>query len=298
MRGSAIVCDGRPHHLALHFDQPSSTYSLLVDGKVDATASFGAPDDSPADWVVEAGTNFAAGGYVTGVAYDYFDTQPVRGLRLSGVAVQHVGWGLGREDVTDFQAVSYLSTAAVHLVDAHGCSLNDVAVQHVGGMGVWVEGGSSEVGLASCLVEDVGAGGVRVGRGQPLSNEQPGKVTHSVWVNNSKILRGSQVYQAGNGVLLQNSPNFTLTRTEVAYFNHVAVTLGWVWGFALPPATHSNRVEYNHVHHVGNGDLSDLGGIYALGVQPGTMIRCELMGLDVCDANVYGVTCVMRMCMA
>jgi hypothetical protein len=79
------------------------------------------------------------------------------------------------------------------------------------------------------------------------------------------------VYAAGNGVLVQNSPFFTLEHSEVAYFNHVGVSIGWVWGFAMPPATHNNTIEYNHIHHMGNGELSDLGGIYCLGVQPGTV---------------------------
>ena len=50
-----------------------------------------------------------------------------------------------------------------------------------------------------------------------------------------------------------------------------------VWGVQLPAMTGNNTIEYNHVHHVGNGDLSDLGGIYALGVQPGTKIRMNLV---------------------
>ena len=90
-------------------------------------------------------------------------------------------------------------------------------------------------------------------------------------------LQGSQVYQAGNGVLLQNSPYFTLTHSEVGYFDHVGVTVGWVWGFAMPPATHNNLIAFNHVHHSGNKVLSDLGGIYALGVQPGTWIHHNLV---------------------
>ncbi len=48
-----------------------------------------------------------------------------------------------------------------------------------------------------------------------------------------------------------------------------------VWPFAA----NGNIIEYNQVHHIGvrsNGDgpiLSDMGGIYTLGMQPGTVIR-------------------------
>jgi hypothetical protein len=45
-----------------------------------------------------------------------------------------------------------------------------------------------------------------------------------------------------------------------------------VWGFS-PRSGRDNRITFNHVHHVGNHDLSDLGGIYMLGVQPNSIVR-------------------------
>ena len=44
------------------------------------------------------------------------------------------------------------------------------------------------------------------------------------------------------------------------------------WGFS-PMAGANNRIEANHVHNTGNNDLSDLGGIYMLGVQPNSTVR-------------------------
>lgn len=40
-----------------------------------------------------------------------------------------------------------------------------------------------------------------------------------------------------------------------------------------PTATHGNLITFNHIHHIGRGLLSDLGCIYTLGVQPGTVER-------------------------
>jgi hypothetical protein len=188
------------------------------------------------------------------VTYAYSTTVPVARMHLAGFDVRHVGWGLGRSGNTDFQAASFLAVAAVHLVNARFVTLVDVGVRHAGGMGVWVEGGSANVSLARSLVADVGAGALRVGRGKPLSDEPLGSVTANVSALNCKFLNGSMVWHGGNGVLLQNSPFFTLRRCEVAFFKHCAVTLGWVWGFGepgAPPATRGNVVERNHVHHAG-----------------------------------------------
>lgn len=283
LRGTKSVCDGLPHTVELRFDQPTSTYTLVVDGVFDVASSFGAADESPAGWQVEVGRGWSTAGGVSNVTYAFFTPERIAHLHFVGLEVAHVGWDLQTGDITDFQAVSYLASAAVHLATAANCSARELTVRHVGGMGVWIEGGSTGVDILDSYVTDVGAGGIRVGRGQPLANEPPGNRTSDVTVNNSRIVNGSQVYQAGNGVLLQNSPRFTLTNSEVAYFNHVGVTLGWVWGFTMPPATHDNTVERNHVHHVGNGVLSDLGGIYALGAQPGTKIRFNVVH----DSNPY-----------
>ena len=283
-KAGSIRCDGSTHEVELRFDAPSSTYELCVDGLLDATASFGAADPAvaPADWVIEVGHGWggatpSSASFVRNVSFAFSASVAVSQLHFEGLELRHVGWGLKQTGNTDFQAASFLSTAALHAVHARFCTFSNVSVRHVGGMGIWIEGGSVNVTLDSSLVEDVGAGALRVGRGKPLSDEPFGARTANVTATNCKLLRGGAVWHGGNGVLLQNSPFFTLDRCEVAYFKHAAVCIGWVWGFALPPATERNVIERNHVHHAGMGELSDLGGIYLLGVQPGTSVRYNLI---------------------
>ena len=48
-------------------------------------------------------------------------------------------------------------------------------------------------------------------------------------------------------------------------------------GGRAPAYTHHNEVGYNHIHHLGNGVLNDIGGIYTLGVSPGTVLHHNLI---------------------
>ena len=100
--------------------------------------------------------------------------------------------------------------------------------------------------------------------------------THGVVIKNSKVRGGALVYREAAGVLVQNADAVSLLQSEVSYFNHVAVSFGWVWGFS-PRSGRDNRIEFNNVHHVGNHDLSDLGGIYMLGVQPNSTVRGNIV---------------------
>jgi hypothetical protein len=53
------------------------------------------------------------------------------------------------------------------------------------------------------------------------------------------------------------------------------ISVGWTWGWGRT-AAHDNIIEQNHIHRIGRGLLSDMGCIYTLGAQPGTVLRNNL----------------------
>ena len=200
--------------------------------------------------------------------------QFVEHVRLVGLSLQHAEWDFDRSKAADGQAAVFLG-AAVTANGANHCVLEDCEVAHVGEYAVMFHRGCHANRLERCHLHDLGAGGVRLGEPLRAGKDLPqtdavrtgGNVVHNCFIHD-----GGHVFPAGIGVWVGQSANNTISHNEVCDYYYSGMSLGWTWGYG-PHEGRGNIVEYNHIHHLGKGVLSDLGGIYTLGTQPGTVLR-------------------------
>ncbi|MCX7872392.1 MAG: right-handed parallel beta-helix repeat-containing protein [Verrucomicrobiae bacterium] len=130
-----------------------------------------------------------------------------------------------------------------------------------------------------CNVQNLGAGGIKIGETSIRSN--PDEIALGNEVSDCHIHNGGLIFHSAIGIWIGQSPSNLLIHNHIHDFYYTGISIGWTWGYTKALAT-NNIVEFNHVHHIGvksDGDgpiLSDMGGIYTLGLHTGSKIRHNL----------------------
>ncbi|HKI32132.1 MAG TPA: right-handed parallel beta-helix repeat-containing protein [Gemmataceae bacterium] len=193
----------------------------------------------------------------------------VEHVTLRGLTFAHAEWWPERAAATDEQA-AVIVPAAVHGDGMHHCALEDCAVAHVGTYAVHLARGCRDNRVVGCDLFDLGAGGVRVG--ETVVRDDEAQQTHGNAVTDNHIHDAGRVFHQAVAVWVGQSYANRVAHNHVHDLYYTGISCGWTWGYGKSLAR-DNLIAFNDVHDLGKGWLSDMGGVYTLGAQPGTVVR-------------------------
>ena len=159
------------------------------------------------------------------------------------------------------------------------CTFEGCTVTHCGNYGIELARGCQHDKISYCTLTDLGAGGIKLGETKirPAEAEQAkGNEVSDCTIADCGITLPSAI-----GIWLGQTPHNLISHNEIRGLWYTGISIGWTWGYGNSLAR-DNIIEFNHVHHIGSPAdgvepiLSDMGAIYTLGKEPGTIVRNNL----------------------
>jgi parallel beta-helix repeat protein len=208
--------------------------------------------------------------------------QAVQYVTLRGLTFAHTDWTLGSNGYADTQAAvdvrgDVRGEGATHI------RIENCAFTHLAGYGLELGRGCQHWSITGNVMNDLGAGGIRIG--EPARRSDSFEANHSHVVTDNRIHHGGLIYPPAVGVFILQSGTNRVAHNQIHHLYYTAISVGWNWGYQESPCR-ENAIEFNHLHDIGQFMLSDMGAVYTLGIQHGTVVRNNLIH-DV-NAFTYG----------
>jgi len=201
---------------------------------------------------------------------------------FEGISFMYTNWQLPPGNSNDRQGSASVP-AAITLTGAKGCRFNRCQVTNIGTFAFEIGKGCRDNHITGNEISYLGAGGFRVNGG--TEKDHPLERTTDNVISDNVLHHYGQEYPSAVGVLLMHTSGNRVAHNDIHHGWYTGVSIGWNWGYQRS-ISRDNIVEFNHIHHIGQGLLSDMGAIYTLGLAPGTVLRNNLIH-DV-EANHYG----------
>lgn len=180
------------------------------------------------------------------------------------------------------------TTGVITLAGARNCRLEECTVRTTGEYALDIRDGCTGLRVIECELADLGAGGIKMGSNES-DPDGSGVPTGNNRLVDNHIHDGGRVFHMGAGILATDTYGNLIAHNHIHDLYYSAISVGWNWGYEKQIAR-DNHVEYNDIHDLGKNLLSDMAGVYTLGMQPGTVIRLNhVRDVWACDYGGWGL---------
>jgi hypothetical protein len=229
---------------------------------------------------------------------------PVSNLQFKGIAFAHTTWlrpseqghvplqagmflldarklsppGTSYQPKLDNVAWVGRPPAAVSVKNTDHISFESCTFEHLASAGLDLQSGTHDDLVRGCTFRDIGGNGIQLGKFSDTNVEThtPYNPSDEREICSDEKMINNLVTDCGNedwgcvGIGAGYARNISIAHNEIFDLPYTGISTGWGWT-RMTNALRDNSVFANHIHHVGRR-LGDLGGIYTLSSQPGTVV--------------------------
>ena len=196
----------------------------------------------------------------------------VRNVTFTDLTFSDTDWTIGPNGYADTQA-AVATRGELRAEGAVDCVVENCRFTHLAGYAIELGKGARSWKIVGNEMVDLGAGGVRLG--ETRAGEEP-EANHSHAVTDNHMHQLGRIYYPAVGVFILQSGTNRIAHNHIHDLYYTAVSVGWTWGYRETPCR-ANVIEFNHMHDIGQSMLSDMGAVYTLGMQRGTVVRNNLI---------------------
>lgn len=182
----------------------------------------------------------------------------------------------------DHPQAAFEVPAAINIIASSDIDFTDCRFENLSYTAVKFDKGTQNCDITSCMFNEIGANAIFINGDFVVP-----ATTRNINVTDCHIRNYGRIFSNAIGILLTHAYDCDLTYNEIHDGWYTGISVGWNWGYAEHP-TNKINISNNLIYNIGNGWLSDMGGIYTLGVQPETVISGNVIYNVGCDEGAYG----------
>ncbi len=182
----------------------------------------------------------------------------------------------------DHPQAAFEVPAAIYIENSSGIDFTDCRFENLSYTALKFDKGTQDCNITSCRFNEIGANAIFIHGDFVIP-----ATTRNINIRDCHISYYGRIFSNAIGILLTHAYDCDITNNEIHDGWYTGVSVGWNWGYSDNP-TNAINISNNLIYNIGNGWLSDMGGIYTLGIQPDSVVSGNVIYNVGCDEGAYG----------